>query len=914
MASTSINYVGNGTETQYLINFEYLIKGFVQVYVDDVLKVYDEDYVFDDDQLIRFLEAPGDGAEILIQRDTSTSPIITFVNPSILTAKDLNTASIQPLHRLEEIDAETVPWDGETLSIGGGTIDMGGGTIINLGDPVDPKDAVTKEYVDAADAEINENLAALTTTVENNYTTLNNRIDGIEVAGVTISAEAGNAVTTKPDGLYVADLSQDITDIKADDIAQWEQINTNTADIATNAANIKTNAENIETNADNIRANSAAIVAVGNRVTTLEEAQAGGGGFNTLEVVETSGTYTVPVDGWYKITIIGGGGSGGSGMPTTYMSSGGGGGASGGVKTIYTELVSQSTLDIVIGAGGAAATAGGTSGTAGGDTVITAGTESFTATGGGGGQSRMYAAGDGGVITMSDGFGGQGVNGSASSYISSGVIYGGSGGTGGHNGTPYGSGGGGGGGGGSTVGAGGRGGTGNGGNGSDGATIATGGGGGLAGDGGSGAVILEYYNEDSTTGGSSGGDTGGTSVVISPQANNALVELIDGLFVDDLSSDVEDNATGVSTNATSITALLQRVAALEDAGGSGGTTVEISAESGNAIITKTDGLYVADLSEALDTVSTNVTTLEERTTVLENAGTGVSISTESGNAITTKDDGLYVADLSGDITAIKEDDAAQWTKINDNITNIASNTTNITAITERVTTLETSSSSGGSPYFDEIIHEESGTFTAEVTGTYMVTVCGGGGGGGAGSPYQGSAYGSSPGGGGGGSGECEVVTVDMTAGEEYTVVIGAAGVGGIGNTSGNAVTAATDGGATSFVSTTTTIEVDGGMAGIYGSNSKPGVGGKGASGGILGYRVNTGGNGGNGANGGFNKYGAGGGGGHGGGQTTALSDNGYAGYGGWGAGDAYQSQIAGYGGDGGAGSQGVVRLVWARKE
>lgn len=903
MASTSINYVGNGTETQYLINFEYLVKGFVQVYVDDVLKVYEDDYVFDDDQLIRFLVAPEDGAEILIQRDTSTSPITTFINPSILTAKDLNTASLQPLHKLEEIDQATLPWDGDTLSLGGGTIDMEGGTIINLGDPTDPKDAVTKEYVDAADAEINENLAILNTTVENNYTTLNNRIDGIEVAGVTISAEAGNAVTIKPDGLYVADLSQDITDIKADDVAQWEQIRTNTADIATNAENIKTNAENI-------RANSAAIVAVGNRVTTLEEAQAGGG-FNTMEVIETSGTYTTPVSGWYKITVIGGGGGGGGGVWQGSYSVGGGGGASGSCRAFYKEIDAQSTLDIIIGAGGA----GGSptaSGLSGGDTTVTLGTETITASGGGAGEGGNYKPGLGGAIVVDDGFGGQGASGGSGNWMSITVTGGGNGGNGGHNGTAYGSGGGGGGGGSqdiTVVGPGGMGGTGNGENGGSGVVSS----GGSGGAGGAGAVILEYYNEDSTTGGSSGGDTGGSSsVVISPQANNALVELIDGLFVDDLSSDVDSNTTGVSTNATSITALLQRVATLEDTVGDG-ATVTISAESGNAIITKTDGIFVADLSDELNTISTNVTTIEERTTVLENAGTGVSISAESGNAITTKTDGLYVADLSSDITAIKEDDTAQWDKINDSITKITSNTTNITAITERVITLESSSSGGGSAYFDEIIHEESGTFTAEVTGTYMVTVCGGGGGGGAGSPYQGSAYGSSPGGGGGGAGECEVVTVDMTAGEEYTVVIGAAGIGGIGNTSGNAVTAATDGGATSFTSTTTTIEVEGGMAGVYGSNSKPGVGGRGASGGILGYRVNTGGNGGNGANGGFNKYGAGGGGGHGGGQTTALSDNGYAGYGGWGAGDAYQSQTAGYGGDGGAGSQGVVRLVWSRK-
>ena len=54
--------------------------------------------------------------------------------------------------------------------------------------------------------------------------------------------------------------------------------------------------------------------------------------FNRRDVITTSGTYTAPVTGWYRITVKGGGGRGQGAMHTSSYNRGGGGGGEGGIK------------------------------------------------------------------------------------------------------------------------------------------------------------------------------------------------------------------------------------------------------------------------------------------------------------------------------------------------------------------------------------------------------------------------------------------------------------------------------------------------------------------------------------------------------------------------------------------------------
>lgn len=109
--------------------------------------------------------------------------------------------------------------------------------------------------------------------------------------------------------------------------------------------------------------------------------------FNTRAEITTSGTWTAPVTGWYKITAKGGGGGGQGGRrnSTTAQIAGAGGGE-GGTTIEYKYITAGSVCSITIGAGGNGGT-GSTSGTAGtgtdgGDTIVTVGGNTYTAYGG----------------------------------------------------------------------------------------------------------------------------------------------------------------------------------------------------------------------------------------------------------------------------------------------------------------------------------------------------------------------------------------------------------------------------------------------------------------------------------------------------------------------------------------------------
>jgi len=125
--------------------------------------------------------------------------------------------------------------------------------------------------------------------------------------------------------------------------------------------------------------------------------------FNHRDVITTSGTYTAPVTGWYRITVKGGGGggsnayNGGSGIYLT-----GSGGGEGGTTIAYEYMDTNETATIVIGAGGTGAAANasvGSNGSNGGDSSVTVNNNTYTG-GGGGGAITTSAGGAGGSGTI----------------------------------------------------------------------------------------------------------------------------------------------------------------------------------------------------------------------------------------------------------------------------------------------------------------------------------------------------------------------------------------------------------------------------------------------------------------------------------------------------------------------------------
>lgn len=144
--------------------------------------------------------------------------------------------------------------------------------------------------------------------------------------------------------------------------------------------------------------------------------------FNKRDIITTSGTYTAPVTGWYRITVKGGGG-GGMGSWRVSSTCGGFGGGEGGTTIAFEYMELGDTATVVIGAGGTGGAAGGGDGTDGGNSAVTVNSNTYTGGGGGGGKNSVEGAGAGGSGTI---YGSAGTAGSISSNTT--AAFGGSGG------------------------------------------------------------------------------------------------------------------------------------------------------------------------------------------------------------------------------------------------------------------------------------------------------------------------------------------------------------------------------------------------------------------------------------------------------------------------------------------------------
>ena len=161
-----------------------------------------------------------------------------------------------------------------------------------------------------------------------------------------------------------------------------------------------------------------------------------GGGFNSVQVFTSSGTWTKP-SGIVKIKITATGGGAGGGDTTASLTAGGGGG--GATVIDYYDVSNLTSLNITIGAGGTSTIGSDGGGGAGGDTSIIGtginvrakGGSSWTgSTSGGFGGSNLLSSGSPAAIKIKGGDGANGnttgIGGNGGSSFFSGMSAGGS--------------------------------------------------------------------------------------------------------------------------------------------------------------------------------------------------------------------------------------------------------------------------------------------------------------------------------------------------------------------------------------------------------------------------------------------------------------------------------------------------------
>ena len=140
MAYSAATYKGDGSQSTFMIPFDYLQKDFVKVTINEVDKVYAQDYNVDGREL-SFPTAPPSGSIIKVYRETPTDRMVKWNEGSVLTSSNMTTQQIQELHLIEEttynlnISAmvkteDGHKWEGQYLPI------------THVGNPTDDSDVV----------------------------------------------------------------------------------------------------------------------------------------------------------------------------------------------------------------------------------------------------------------------------------------------------------------------------------------------------------------------------------------------------------------------------------------------------------------------------------------------------------------------------------------------------------------------------------------------------------------------------------------------------------------------------------------------------------------------------------------------------------------------------------------------------
>lgn len=162
MADTIATYIGNGTQTDFSVPFDYLKKSFVRVYLDEATLLtggdYGDtsvDYYFLDNTTVRLKTPPANGVEVTIRRYTSaTERIVSFEDASILKATDLDTSQLQSFHIAEEARDSV---NDAMLKDSEANWDAQGNRITNVGDPVDGSDAINLDWYNKDAGKVQEN-------------------------------------------------------------------------------------------------------------------------------------------------------------------------------------------------------------------------------------------------------------------------------------------------------------------------------------------------------------------------------------------------------------------------------------------------------------------------------------------------------------------------------------------------------------------------------------------------------------------------------------------------------------------------------------------------------------------------------------------------------------------------------------
>ena len=138
-----VSYTANGSTNTFSFSFPYILTSHVKAFVNGT---EDTNITFPTASSVQLSSTPANGAVVLIQRTTpSNARLVDFQDGSVLTSADLDQSADQNFFLAQETSDNVASKMGLNAN---DLFDADNKRIINVANPTDAQDAVTKHYLE----------------------------------------------------------------------------------------------------------------------------------------------------------------------------------------------------------------------------------------------------------------------------------------------------------------------------------------------------------------------------------------------------------------------------------------------------------------------------------------------------------------------------------------------------------------------------------------------------------------------------------------------------------------------------------------------------------------------------------------------------------------------------------------------
>lgn len=245
----SVSFTADGATKKYYFNFDYINPEYIKVNVGGTELSYPSDYSVID-RAVELVDVPAKNTLIQIYRQTPSDRLIEWADGAFIKAAQMSLSDLQQLHLIEEsqdyiiLNCISSYPDGENFN-------ALGHRIINVADPVDAQDAVTKHYMESVQDGFVQRNQAIEKHVQEMQTDVTNK----RQAAATSEQNAKTSETNAKASEVAAKASEEATLASEQAAAESEG---NAATSESNAKASETAAKTSETNAKTSETNAKA--------------------------------------------------------------------------------------------------------------------------------------------------------------------------------------------------------------------------------------------------------------------------------------------------------------------------------------------------------------------------------------------------------------------------------------------------------------------------------------------------------------------------------------------------------------------------------------------------------------------------------------------------------------------------------